>query len=249
MSGALRKNDTMDDVSLRQQFKIDAMHGHDVGVWVCEGSGLSLSPVLFMQAVCPEPAPRPLLVKWKSAGMPPKPFRKEGALRLVYSDCGRRPAWPYYLHLFAPQAPIAQALEQTSSLQDWSWTVPLIGIILIFDRKYEPPLSIRSLTRLINRSKSPRPNPSLVWVQDQHLPCVIAALGYEDTSDSVQRFRDHHNLAPDTLVMPGPGLVDARPRHQDTSSGMFSSMFGSRKVAFDQDYAKSLLDRLLRQIE
>ena len=43
------------------------MHGHDVGVWVCEGSGLGLSPCLFMQAVCPYPLPRSLLVKWKPA--------------------------------------------------------------------------------------------------------------------------------------------------------------------------------------
>jgi hypothetical protein len=239
----------MDDVSLRQQFKINAMHGHDVGVWVCEGSGISLGPVLFMQAVCPEPMPRLLLVKWKSAAMPPKPFRKEGALPLVYSDCGRLPAWPYYLHLFAPQAPIAQALEQTSSLQDWSWTVPLIGIILIFNQKYERPPTTRFLNRLINRSESPRPHPSLAWVQDQHLPCVIAALGYEDTPASVQQFRDHYNLAPDILVMPGPALVDAGPRHQATSSGMFSSMFEPRNAAFDQEYAKTVLDGLLRQIE
>src|SRR5512140_265490 len=155
MGRALRKSNSMDDDSLRQQFKIDPMHGHDVGVWVCEGSGLSLSPVLFMQAVCAEPAPRPLLVKWKSAGMPPKPFRKANALPLVYSDCGRLTTWPYYLHLFAPQAPSAQALEQTSRLQDWSWTVPLIGIILIFNQKYERPQSSLSLSRLINRAESP----------------------------------------------------------------------------------------------
>jgi hypothetical protein len=239
----------MDDVSLRQQFKIDAMHGHDVGVWVCEGSGLSLSPVLFMQALRPDPAPRQLLVKWKSAEVPPKPFRKDGALRLVYSDCGRLPAWPYYLHLFAPQAPVVQAVEQTSRLQDWSWTVPLIGIIVILDPKYEPPLSIRSLPRLINRSQSPKPNPSIEWVQAQQLPCVIATPGYEDTPAAVQQFRDRNHLAPNVRVMPGPALVDARSRQPDTSSGMFSSMFGSRKVTFDRDYARSVLDGLLRQIE
>ena len=35
------------------------------GVWVCEGSGLGLSPTLFLQALCPDPDPRSLLVKWK----------------------------------------------------------------------------------------------------------------------------------------------------------------------------------------
>src|SRR5512136_2968637 len=160
----LRKNDNMDDVSLRQQFRINAMHGHDVGVWVCEGSGISLSPVLFMQAVCPEPAPRLLLAKWKSAAVPPRPFRKAGALPLVYSECGRLAPWPYHLHLFAPQAPVAQALERTSSLQDWSWTVPVIGIILIFNQKYDRPPSALSFNRLLNRSQSSKPNTPLVWV-------------------------------------------------------------------------------------
>jgi hypothetical protein len=239
----------MDDISLRQQFKINAMHGHDVGVWVCEGSGISLSPVLFMQAVCPEPAPRPLLVKWKSAAVPPKPFRKDGALPLIYSDCGRLPAWPYYLHLFAPQAPIAQALEQTSSLHDWSWAAPVIGIILIFNEKYDRPPSALSFNWLINRTEPRRPNLPLAWVQDQHLPCVIAALGYEDSSASVQQFRDHFDLAPNIPVIPGPALVDARPRNQDAQSSMFSSMFEPRKVAFDQEYARTVLDGLLRQIE
>ncbi len=239
----------MDDISLREQFKINAMHGHDVGVWVCEGSGISLSPVLFMQAVRPEPAPRLLLVKWKSAAVPPKPFRKDGALPLVYSDCGRLPPWPYYLHLFAPQAPIAQALEQSSSLHDWSWTAPVIGIILIFNQKYDRPPSTLSFNRLINRSELHRPNTPLAWVQDQHLPCVIAALGYEDTPASVQQFRDHYDLAPDVPVLPGPALADARPRNRDASSGWLSSMFEHQKVAFDQEYAKTVLNGLLQQIE
>ena len=67
------------------------MHGHDVGVGVCEGSGLSLSPCLFMQAVCPALAPRPLFVKWKQAAIPPKAFKKAGTLPLIYSECGRIP--------------------------------------------------------------------------------------------------------------------------------------------------------------
>lgn len=225
------------------------MHGHDVGVWVCEGSGISLSPVLFMQAVCPEPAPRLLLVKWKSAAVPPKPFRKEGALPLVYSECGRLPPWPQHLHLFAPQAPIAQALEQSSHLQDWSWTVPVIGIILIFNQKYDHPPSALSLNRLLDRSHAPKPNTPLAWVQAQHLPYVITALGYDEATTPVEQFRSQHNLAADIPVLPGPALVDARPRNQDTQSGMLSSVFERQKLAFDREYARTVLDGLLQQIE
>jgi uncharacterized protein Usg len=237
----------MDDASLRQQFKINAMHGHDVGVWVCEGSGISLSPVLFMQAVCPEPAPRLLLAKWKSVAVPPEPFRKDGALPLVYSDCGRLPPWPYYLHLFAPQAPIAHALEQSSSLQDWAWIVPVIGIVVIFDQRYDRPPSALSFDRLLKRSR--QPSTPLAWAQDQQVPCIIAALGYEDTPASLQQFRQHYDLAPEIPVVPGPALVDARPRNQDSQSGMFSSVFGHRELAFDREYAKAVLDGLLQQIE
>jgi hypothetical protein len=239
----------MDDASLRQQYKINAMHGHDVGVWVCEGSGLYLSPVLFMQAVCPESVPRLLLVKWKSAAVPPKAFRKEGALPLVYSECGRLPPWPYHLHLFAPQAPIAQALEETSSLHDWSWAVPVIGIVLIFNQKYDRPPSAISFDRLLKRSQSPKPSISLAWAQDQHVPCVIAALGYEGTPASLQQFRQQYDLAPEIPVIPGPALVDGRPRNQDSQSGMFSSVFEHQKLAFDREYAKAVLDGLLQQID
>jgi len=238
----------MDDVALRQQFRINAMHGHDVGVWVCEGSGLSLSPVLFMQAVCPEPAPRSLLVRWKPATVPPSAFKKDGALPLVYSESGRLPPWPYHLHLFAPQAPSAHALEQTSSLQDWSWTVPVIGIILIFNQRYDRPPSTLFFNRLINRSR--KPNTPLAWVQDQQLPYVIAALGYEDAPDSLRQFRGRYDLAADIPVLPGPALADARRRNQGSqSSGMFSSVFEHQQLAFDREYARVVLDRLFRQIE
>jgi len=225
------------------------MHGHDVGVWVCEGSGFALSPVLFMQAVCPEPAPRLLLVKWKSAAVPPRPFRKEGALPLIYSECGRLPPWPYHLHLFAPQAPVAHTIEQTSSLHEWSWTVPVIGIILIFNEKYDRPPSVLSFNRLLNRSQSPKPNTPLAWVQAHHLPYVIAALGYDEATTSVEQFRSQHNLAADIPVLPGPALIDARPRNQDTQSSMFSSVFEHQKLAVDQEYARAVLAGLLKQIE
>lgn len=239
----------MSDVSQRQQFKINAMHGHDVGVWVCEGSGISLSPVLFMQVLCREPAPRSLLVKWKAETEPPKPFRKEGALPLVYSDCGRLPPWPYYLHLFAPQAPSAHALEQTSHLQDWLWGVPVVGLILIFNQKYDHPPSALSFDRLIKRSKSPQPNLALAWVQAQQLPYVIAAAGYAETTISVQELRARYDLAADVPIVPGPALLDARPRHQDSQSGMFSAVFEHQNLSFDRDYARTVLAELFQQIE
>jgi hypothetical protein len=236
----------MDDASQRQHYKINAMHGHDMGIWVCEGSGLSLSPVLFMQAVCPEPAPRPLLVKWKADTEPPKPFRKEGALPLIYSDCGKLPAWPYYLHLFAPQAPVEQALHDTSNLRDWAWTVPVSGLVLIFNRQQDRPPSNFSLDRL--RKREPRPSGPLAWAQAQQLPYVVAALGYDDDDPAaLERFRELYRLAPVIPVIPGPAL--AAERKPNVSSGMFSMVFEHQSVIFDREYAGQLLGALLKLIE
>ncbi len=231
------------------------MHGHDVGVWVCEGSGLSLSPCLFMQAVHPDPAPRPLLVKWKQAVAPPKVFRKAGTLPLIYTECGRIPPWPYHFHLFAPQVPVTRAFEQESGLQDWSLAVPMIGIIVIFDKKYDGPLAALSLNRLISRFKASKPktNRSLAWVQGQHLPYVIVGLGYDDTPASSQQIRSRYDIAADIPIVPGPALTDVRQRnvkHQSIqTTNMFSSVFGPQQLEFDEDHAKAVLDALCQLVE
>jgi hypothetical protein len=240
----------MDDAALREQFKINAMHGHDVGVWVCEGSGMYLTPVLFMLSMCPEPLPRPFLVKWKGEAAPPRTFRKHNALPLIYSECGRLPPWPYHVHLFAPQAPTARAVEQTSGLYDWTWVVPISGIILIFDERYDRPLSTFSLNRWLDRSHTAKPNSPLAWVQDQHVPYVIAALGYDEATTTLEQFRSHHDLAAEVLVLPGPPLADARRRpNLNQSSSIFSAVFERQQLAIDRDYAKSVVDSLFKQIE
>jgi hypothetical protein len=229
------------------------MHGHDVGIWVCEGSGISLSPCLFMQAVCPNPVPRPLFVKWKLASALPKSFRNSGALPLIYSECGRLPPWPYYLHLFAPQAPVTRAFEQESELHDWSLAVPVIGIIAIFDRKHDGLPSALSLRQLFDRSLKPTTNRTLAWVRDQHVPFVVAALGYDDAPDSAQQLRGRYDIAADIVIVPGPAMADAKRRSEqeqgEQTSGMFSGMFEHQKLALDQEHARAVLDELFQLIE
>ena len=224
------------------------MHGHDVGMWVCEGSGISLSPVLFMQALCPDPAPRPLLVKWKQSTPPPKSFRRSGTLPLIYSECGRIPPWPYHLHLFASQVPVARSVEQETGLSDWSFALPLIGIIVIFDQKYDRPPTTLSLSQLFNRSKTPKPSRPLDWVRAQQLPHVVATLGYDDASITEQEFRSRYEIAADIPIVRGPALADSRPRDAE-SSGAFSSVFGHQKLAFDREYAKVILNTLYQLVE
>ncbi len=240
----------MDDTSPQQSYKINAMHGHDVGVWLCEGSGLFLSPCLFMQAMCPHPVPRSLLIKPKQTTTLSKAFRKSGALPLTYSECGRVPPWPYHLHLFAAQVPIVRAFEQESELQGWSFTVPLIGIIVIFDQRYDRPPAALSLNRLLNRSPAPQleTNKSLDWARNQNLPYVVAALGYDDSPASLAQFRGRHGLAADIPVVLGPALANAR-REETQSGGMFSSMFEHQKLVLDQEYARTVLGALYQLIE
>jgi hypothetical protein len=244
----------MSDSSDTQRFKINAMHGHDVGVWVCEGSGLSLSPCLFMQVLCPDPVPRPLLVKWKQSGAPPKSFRS-GALPLIYSGGGRFPSWPYHLHLFAPQAPAARDFEQESGLSDWHLTVPVIGLVVIFDQKHDALPSTFSLSWLINRitSANPKKNRTLEWTRAQQSPYVIAALGYEDTPAAQEQLRSRYEIAEDTPIVPGPALADFRRKaqHQDgqADSGMIASVFEPQQLTLDREHARIVMGVLYQRIE
>jgi len=231
------------------------MHGNDAGVWVCEGSGLSISSVLFMQAVCPDPVPRLLFIKWKQSVSPPKSFRQAGTLPLIYSECGRIPPWPYHLHLFAPQTPIARAFEQESRLQDWSFMVRLLGIIVIFDQKHDGLPGLLSVNRLIDRFRpsNPQANRSLAWARVQQLPYVIAALGYEDIPASKEQLRSRYDIAADIPIVPGPALADARQQsvkgQSVQTSGMFSAVFEHQKLAFDREHARAALHALYQVIE
>jgi hypothetical protein len=242
----------MNNSSDAQHFTINAMHGHDAGVWVCEGSGLGLSPVLFLQALCPDPAPRLLQVKWKHAVAPPKSFRSAGTLPLIYSEGGHLPPWPYYLHLFAPQAPVAQNFEFESGLQDWHLTVPVLGIVVLFDRKYDPLPGLFSWRGLKSSltSSNPKRNRSLEWAQAQHLPLVIAALGYEDTPITREQLQGRYDITEDFPIVPGPVLADVRRKAAgQTSSGTLASAFEPQQLTLDKEYARRVMGVLYKQIE
>jgi hypothetical protein len=240
----------MNNPSDAQHFTINAMHGHDAGVWVCEGSGLGLSPVLFLQALCPDPAPRPLLIKWKQAVTPPKSFRSTGTLPLIYSEGGRLPPWPNYLHLFAPQVPIAKSFEQESGLQDWHLIVPVLGIIVIVDRQYDPLPGLFSWRGLKSSltSSNPKRNPSLEWAQAQHLPLVIAALGYEESPLTRGQLRSRYGVTDDVVIVPGPVLSDVRRKASSQSSGMLASAFEPQQLTLDREYARHVMSVLHQQV-
>jgi len=238
----------MNNPSDAQRFTINAMHGHDAGVWVCEGSGLGLSPTLFLQALCPDPDPRLLLVKWKHTAALPKPFRSTGTLPLVYSEGGNIPPWPYFLHLFTPQAPIAQNFELESGLQDWQLIVPMLGIVVIFDQKYDPQPPLFSWRGLRNSitSTNHKSNRTLRWAQAQHLPIVIAALGYDDMSTTREQLHGRYDITADISIVPGPALSDVR--RKASSGGMFSFAFEHQQISLDKEYARHVMAVLYQQV-
>ena len=240
----------MNNPSDAQQFTINAMHGHDAGVWVCEGSGLGLSPTLFLQALCPDPDPRPLLVKWKSAGAPPKPFRSTKTAPLVYSEISHLAPWPYYLHLFTPQAPVARNFELESGLPDWQLTVPVLGIVVTFDRQYDPQPPLFSWRGFKNSvtSANPKSNRSLAWARARHLPLVIAALGYDNTLAFEGQLRSRYDIPDGIPIVPGPELADARRKAGKSDGGMLAFAFTPQQIALDKEYARRVMSVLYQQV-
>jgi len=238
----------MNDLSDAQRFTINAMHGHDAGVWVCEGSGLGLSPTLFLQALCPDPDPRLLLVKWKHTAAPPKHFRSTGTLPLVYSEGDHIAPWPYYLHLFAPQEPIADKFELVSGLQDWQLIVPVLGIVVIFDQKYDPQPSLFSWRGFRNSvtSTNQKSNRSLEWARAQRLPMVIAALGYDNTSAFQEQIHGRYEITDDIPIVPGPELANLK--RKGGSGGMFSFAFEPQQIALDKEFARHVMSVLYQQV-
>ena len=223
------------------------MHGHDAGVWICEGSGLGLGPTLFLQALCPDPAPRPLLVKWRQNSAPPKHFRATGTVPLIYSEGGPLAPWPYYLHLFAPQAPIAHHFELESNLQDWHLTVPILGIVVIFDRKHDAVPASLSLNWLRRNSAGHRPrSQTLAWAQAQQLPLVVAALDYDLMAEFEEDLRGRYDIAADIPIVPGPTLADARRRAG--SGGIFAFTFEPQQVTLDKEFARHVMTVLYQQV-
>ncbi len=97
---------------------VKANHGTDVGIWVCEASGILISPFLFIQAVCPARVPRSVTVRRQPSDSPPEYFRKSEEFSFIYGELGRLPAWHSYLHLYSIEIPAVRPFERECSLGD-----------------------------------------------------------------------------------------------------------------------------------
>src|SRR5512136_263035 len=114
---------------------VKATHGSDVGIWVCEASGILISPFLFIQAVCPARFPRSVTVKRQPSDSPPKSFRKSEDFSFIYGECGRLPAWQSTMHLFSIGIPAVRSFERECNLDDWQFPVRMVGAVVTFNRR------------------------------------------------------------------------------------------------------------------
>ena len=228
---------------------VKATHGSDMGIWVCEASGILISPFLFIQAVCPARFPRSVSVKWQPSGSPPKPFGKSEALSFIYGECGRVPPWQSYLHLFSLEIPATRPFERKCALSDWQFPARMGGVVVTFDKRSDDDATGRLAYRLqsaFNPSAQSK-NRTLTWVKAQGLPFVVAAMGYNTGRFTEDRFRQRYGLELHSPIVTGPSLADAAsPAGRSVVSW---PLMGGRKVKFAAEYAKQVLSVLCKLIE
>jgi len=236
------------------QYQVNAAHGTDVSVWVCESSGVIIGPCVFMQAVCPPRFPLLVPAPWASPGLPPGPFKKSGEISLLYGECGPVGPRPEYLHLFSAGAAATPPFERETALGDWQFPVRIAGLVVLLDKKSDDAAANRFFNMFT--ASSPAANRTLVWAKAQHLPVVVAAMGYPPANFPEAQFRRRYGLPPEIAVVPGPALLgeaELKARRGETADqadggGLFGMVFGSRKLGFDPTYARQILGALSRMI-
>jgi hypothetical protein len=232
---------------------VKATHGSDVGIWVCEASGILISPFLFIQAVCPARFPRSVTVKRQPSASPPRSFKKSEELSLIYGECGRLPSWQSYVHLFSIGIPAARPFERECVLADWQFPVRIGGAVVTFDKRSDDAagrLAYR-LQSALNPSTQSR-NRTLAWVKAQGIPFVVAALGYDAGGFAEDKFRRRFGVPPDCPIVTGPALADESPRDTASPGGrsiISWPLMGGRKVRFAAEYARQVLGALCKLIE
>jgi hypothetical protein len=237
-----------------RHYIVKATHGSDVGIWVCEASGILISPFLFIQAVCPARFPRSVTVKRQPSDSPPKSFRKSEEFSFIYGECGRLPAWQSYMHLYSMGIPLVRSFERESGLGDWQFPVRMAGVVVTFDRRSDEDAAgrlVRGLQGLFKPSTPPR-NRTLEWVKAQGIPFVVAALGYDAGGFIEDRFRWRFGVPPHSPIVVGPALADEAPRDAASSGGrsiVSWPLLGGRKVKFSAEYGRQVLGVLCKLIE
>ena len=234
---------------------VKATHDTDVGIWVCEASGILISPFLFIQAVCPARFPRSVTVKRKPADFPPKSFSQSDEYPFIYGQCGRLPPWQSYMHLYSIGIPAVRPFERECGLGDWQFPVRMAGAVVTFDRRSDDDAAgrlARWLQSIFKKPPAPSRNRTLEWVKAQGIPFVVAALGYDAGSFAEDRFRRRFGVPPHSPIVTGPALADESPRDATSSGGrsiVSWPLLGGRKVKFAAEYGRQVLGVLCKLIE
>jgi hypothetical protein len=223
---------------------------NDAGIWICECSGISISPCLLIQALCSDPYPQVISATWKGDGQPPKAFQKTGTIPLIYGQCNRPFNKAGTLHLFSIQTPVAVAFEQFSHLQDWSFPAQIQAIVALFDQRHDKSNSAFSLKSLFSKDTINMPvrNRTMEWIKTQHLP-YIAAFADEDLKRQDEtKFRQRYDLPASIPVLSGPSPRDERLKTASSGAALQFLFFG-QKVGFVKEYAHHILEILDPLIE
>lgn len=227
----------------------DNLNHNDAGIWICECSGISISPCLLMQALCSESYPQPATATWNKDGLPPKPFQKTRTIPLLYGKCSRPLQKPGSLHLFSIQSPVAPAFEQSSQLQEWQFPINIRAIIVLFDQRHNRPGAETFFEQVLGKITPTASvnNHTLAWVKAQQLPFVVAAANENATPQDETRFRQRYQLPANIPIISGPALSDERLKANN--AGLFQFLFSGQRVSFAREYAQHILEILNPLIE
>ncbi len=225
-----------------EQFRINPAQGNDAGILICEACGISISPVLFMQAVCPPNFPLPQRVPWQSSAPLPKAFAAQQALPILYGEAGRVTPSPAFLHLYSLSEPAVKPARKATQLADWKFPVPIRGAVVLFEFKYD---RVASESLWVRLGITPSKNEMLAWIQKQKIPYVVGAMGYADREFLELKFRVLYDIPHNVPILDGAPPADAgakRPKKKQTASASaFSGVFERTQVVLDADYCKRVL--------
>jgi hypothetical protein len=241
-------------MAMMRHYIVKATHGTDAGIWICEASGILISPFLFIQAVCPARFPRSVTVRRQPSDSPPKFFSKSEEFSFIYGELGRLPAWQSYLHLFSIAIPAVRPFERESSLSDWQFPAPMAGAVVTFDRRNDEDAAgrlVRGLQGLFKPSAQFK-NRTLEWVKAQGIPFVVAALGYDADGFAEDQFRQRFGIPPRSPIVTGPALADEALRDAASPGNrniVAWPIWGKRKVKFAPEYGRQVLGVLCKLIE
>ncbi len=235
---------------MAENMENDSKQTGDIGIWVCEASGILISPSLFMQSVCKDFVPSLIRVKWHNyPGLPPKPFQRMDGLPVLYGKVGQIPLFPGDIHLFSAQEPTRNLFERAGVLSDWQFPVQIRGIVVLLESKRDYQITrqiLKQAAAIFHQTLDFR-NQTLAWCEKQALPTVIALMEDANEQLSEEAYRSRHEIQDNDKVLIGPALGKERVKNE---GGVFGGLIqlGGLRVKFDEEYGRRILVEMMKEI-